>query len=321
MLNTPFSPWPSFDHDDVEAVRRVLLSGRANYWTGEEGRAFEAEFARWTRCRHAVAVANGTVALDLVWKALGLARGDEVVVTPRTFLASVSSIINAGASPVFADVDADSQNITPASVERAMSRRTRAILCVHLNGWPCEMDPLRELAGAAGVPLVEDCAQAHGARYRARPAGGLGVLAAWSFCQDKIMSTGGEGGMVTTNNAAYRSAIWSCKDHGKSLDAVCAPDHAPRFRWLHERFGTNGRLTEMQSAIGRVQLRRMPQWHAARARNAAQILDAARTCPALRVPEVPGHITHAWYKCYVFVRPSALREGWDRDRIVHEINR
>ena len=319
MLNTSFSSWPSFSSEEGDLVRGVLLSNRVNYWTGDEGRAFEREFAAWVGTSHAVALANGTVAMDIAWIALGIKPGDEIVVTPRTFLASASSIVNAGAVPVFADVDPDSQNITAQTVERVLTPRTRAILAVHLAGWPCEMDGLRDLAAARGLHLVEDCAQAHGARYHGRPVGGLGDIAAWSFCQDKIMTTAGEGGMVTTDKAEWWSRMWSYKDHGKSWDAVYERQHAPGFRWLHESFGTNWRLPEVQSAVGRFQLRQMDAWHDARARNAGAILEAAGNSAVLRVPEMPDHIEHGWYKCYLFVRPEALKADWTRDRLIAEI--
>ncbi|MCX5576726.1 DegT/DnrJ/EryC1/StrS family aminotransferase [Kaistia terrae] len=319
MLNTSFSPWPSFAVEEGDLVRDVLLSNRVNYWTGEHGRRFEQEFADWCGSRHAVVVANGTVAIDLAWIALGIRPGDEIVVTSRTFLASASSIVNAGAVPVFADVDPDSQNITAATVERVLTSRTRAILAVHLAGWPCEMDGLRQLATARGLYLVEDCAQAHGARYQGKPVGTLGDIAAWSFCQDKIMTTAGEGGMVTTDNPEWWSRMWSYKDHGKSFEAVYQREHSPGFRWLHESFGTNWRLPEIQSAIGRFQLKQMDAWHAARTRNAEAILDAARSSAVLRVPVMPNHIEHGWYKCYAFVRPERLSADWSRDRIIAEI--
>ena len=320
MLNTPFSPWPSFTPEEAEAVQRVLLSNKVNYWTGQEGRAFEREFAAFTECEYAVAVGNGTLALDLALKALEIGPGDEVVVTPRTFLASASSIASAGAVPVFAEVDADSQNITAATISAVLSPRTRAVICVHLAGMPCDMDPIMALANEHELKVIEDCAQAHGARYRGKPVGSIGHIGAWSFCQDKIMSTGGEGGMVTTNDRALWSRMWSYKDHGKSWEAVYEREHPPGFRWLHESFGTNWRLTEMQSAIGRIQLQRMPEWHAARLSNANRIWQTAAQCPGLRVPEVPEWATHAAYKCYVFVEPEKLAEGWSRDRILAEIN-
>jgi len=319
VLNTPFSPWPSFTPEEADAVQRVLLSNRVNYWTGQECREFEREFAAWSGTTHAVALANGTVALDLALRILGIGSGDEVVVTPRTFLASVSTVVLAGARPVFADVDPDSQNLTADTIRAVLTPRTRAVLCVHLAGWPCEMDAINALAKERGLKVIEDCAQAHGARYRGRSVGALGDIGAWSFCQDKIMTTGGEGGMLTLNDEAQWKAAWAFKDHGKSWDAVHR-QHPPGFRWLHETFGTNWRLTEMQSAIGRAQLRRMPEWQPARARNARRILDACRSFAALRAPEPPPHLTHGWYKCYVFVRPERLRKGWDRDRIMAAIN-
>src|SRR5690554_329018 len=276
MLNTPFSPWPSFTHEEADAVQQVLLSNKVNYWTGTQCREFEKEFAAWVGTDHAIALANGTVALDLALKALGVGPGDEVIVTPRTFLASVSSVMNAGATPVFADVDRDSQNITATTIRAVMTPRTRAIVCVHLAGWPCEMDGIMALAHEHGLYVIEDCAQAHGARYKGRSVGSIGHVGTWSFCQDKIMTTGGEGGMVTTNDRELWSKMWSYKDHGKSWEAVYERQHPPGFRWLHESFGTNWRMTEMQSVIGRIQLKRMDKWRAARQRNAHTIQECAR---------------------------------------------
>jgi len=319
MLNTAFSPWPSFTQEEADAVSAVLLSNKVNYWTGTETREFEKEFAAFAGTDHAVAVANGTVALDLALKGLGIGAGDEVIVTSRTFLASASSIVNAGATPVFADVDRDSQNITAETVRPLVTARTRAIIAVHLAGWPCEMDSLNALAREHNLFVIEDCAQAHGATYKGRPVGCLGNVAAWSFCQDKIMTTGGEGGMVTTNNRELWSRMWSFKDHGKSWEAVYERQHPPGFRWLHESIGTNWRMTEMQAAIGRIQLTRMPDWTRARRANCDLIWAEASKHKGVRVPVVPGDIGHAGYKCYVFVEPAGLKTGWDRDRIMAAI--
>jgi len=320
MLNTNFSPWPSFTQEEADAVQSVLLSNKVNYWTGSECREFEKEFAQWCECDYAIAVANGTVALDLAWKALDIGEGDEVIVTSRTFLASVSSIVNAGGTPVFADVSRDSQNITPENIKKVITPKTKAVLLVHLAGWPCEMDEIMALANECGFKVVEDCAQAHGARYKGRAVGSFGHIAAWSFCQDKIMSTGGEGGMVTTKDKVWWSAMWSFKDHGKSWEAVYEREHPSGFRWLHDSFGTNWRMTEMQAAIGRIQLQRMASWHKSRSANAESILSECRQFISLRVPEIPAFIEHAWYKCYVFIQPEHLKKGWDRDRVMAEIN-
>lgn len=320
MLNTPFPPWPSFTEEEAEAVRHVLLSNKVNYWTGEEGRAFEKEFAASVGCKYAIALANGTVAIDLALKVLGIGSGDEVIVTPRTFLASVSCIINAGATPVFAEVDADSQNIKAETIREVLTPRTRAIICVHLAGWPCEMDAIMALAEEMGIYLIEDCAQAHGATYKGCSVGTIGQIGAWSFCQDKIMTTGGEGGMLTTNDEALWSKAWSFKDHGKSWDAVYQKQHPPGFRWLHESFGTNWRLTEMQSAIGRIQLRKLSQWVENRRKNASLLTRCFSRIRALRVTDPPAEIEHSYYKYYVFVRPEMLKNHWNRDKILEAIN-
>ncbi len=319
MLNTPFSPWPSFTEKEAEAVKQVILSNKVNYWTGSECREFEKEFAQWSDSSHAVCVANGTLALDACLAALNIGQEDEVIVTSRTFLASVSAIANCGAKPVFADVDLDSQNITASTIVPQITKKTKAIICVHLAGWPCEMDAIIQLAQSKSIAIIEDCAQAHGAQYKNKAVGSLGDIAAWSFCQDKIMTTGGEGGMVTTNNKALWNTVWSLKDHGKSYDAIYNKQHAPGFRWLHESLGHNWRMMETQGTIGRIQLKKMDSWTQARTQNAVKISEAAQTHSIFRVPEVPGHITHAWYKCYAFIEPSALKDGWNRDRIMNTI--
>lgn len=320
MLNSPFSPWPSFTEEEASAVSRILLSGKVNYWTGDVTRSFEKQFAAYTGSAYGIALANGTVSLDLIFAALGVGAGDEVIVTPRTFLASASSIVTAGAIPVFVDVDRDTQNIRPECVAQAVTAKTKAILAVHLAGWACEMDELSAIADEHGLYLIEDCAQSHGGRYKGKSTGSLGIAGAWSFCQDKIMSTGGEGGIVTTSDEDLWSRMWSYKDHGKSWNAIYNREHKPGFRWLHESFGTNWRMMEMQGAIGAIQLGRMPQWTASRQRNANAIWKTARSLDGLRAPVVPDYIEHACYKCYVFVEPEQLKSGWNRDRIIAEIS-
>jgi dTDP-4-amino-4,6-dideoxygalactose transaminase len=319
MLDTPFSPWPSFTPEEAQAVAHTLLSNRVNYWTGHEGREFENEFAAWVGTRHAVAVANGTVALDLALKGLGIGAGDEVIVTPRSFVASASCVVTAGARPVFADVDPDSQNVTAATIRAVLTPRTRAVICVHLAGMPCDMDPIMELAQGHRLMVIEDCAQAHGAKYRGRMVGSLGHVGAWSFCQDKIMTTGGEGGMVTTNDPDLWSRMWSYKDHGKSWEAVYERAHPAGFRWVHDSFGTNWRMLEVQAAIGRIQLRRVADWTARRAANAARLAVACRPYQVVRVAPLLPDVVHAWYRFYAFVRPEKLARGWSRDRIVEEV--
>ena len=319
MFSTDFSEWPSFTKEEAEAVSSVLLSNRVNYWTGQEGRKFEKEFSAWCGANHAIALANGTVALELALKVLEIGAGDEVIVTPRTFIASVSCIVSVGATPVFADVNPDSGNITAENIASVLSPNTKAIICVHLAGWPCDMDSIMELASQNDIKVIEDCAQAHGASYKGRPVGSLGDIAAWSFCQDKIMTTGGEGGMLTTNDPELWEKAWSYKDHGKSWDAIYNREHPPGFRWVHESWGTNWRMTEMQAVIGRLQLKKMNAWHYNRLQNASRILEAAQQHDSLRVPIISESYEHAWYKCYVYVRPEMLKKGWNRDKIIEEI--
>ncbi|WP_374407152.1 DegT/DnrJ/EryC1/StrS family aminotransferase [Pelagerythrobacter sp.] len=320
MLGTSVAPWPSYDEEEIAAAAGVLRSGRVNQWTGEEVRAFERAFADFAGCDHAVAVANGTLALDLALRGLGVGPGDEVVVTPRTFIASVSSVVNAGAVPVFADVDRDSGNISPATIAPVLSERTKAIVPVHLAGWPCDMPGIMALAEPRGIAVIEDCAQAHGARIDGRPVGSFGHAGAWSFCQDKIMTTGGEGGMVTCSDRDLWRAMWSFKDHGKSWEAVFEREHEPGFRWLHESFGTNWRMLEIQAAIGLIQLGRMERWAQRRGEIAERYRQTlAPFARAVRTPVPAPGMDHAWYRFYAYVREDGLKQGWSRDRIVAEV--
>jgi dTDP-4-amino-4,6-dideoxygalactose transaminase len=319
MLNSPFSPWPSFTQEEADAVQNVLLSNKVNYWTGQEGREFEKEFANFADSKYAVALGNGTLALDIALKAMKVGAGDEVITTPRTFLASASSIVTAGAKPVFADVDLNSQIITAKSIEAVLTDKTKAVIVVHLAGMPAEMDEIMALSAKHGFYVIEDCAQAHGAKYKGKSVGSIGHAGAWSFCQDKIMSTGGEGGMVTTNDETLWQTMWSYKDHGKSWDAIYNREHPPGFRWLHESFGTNWRMTEMQATIGRIQLTRMRSWTESRQGYAKLLDDAASSFDLLRLVAVPEYSEHAEYKHYMFIKPDLLADGWDRDRMVNEI--
>lgn len=320
MLNTPFSPWPSFTEEEANAVKNVLLSNKVNYWTGNECREFEEEFAHFADSKFAIAVSNGTTALELALRAIDIQPGDEVIIPPRTFLATASSVVTWGGIPVFADVDQTSGNISAASIKQKITQKTKAIIVVHLAGWPCEMDEILALAKEHDLKVIEDCAQAHGAKYKGRSVGSIGDIGCWSFCQDKIMTTGGEGGMVTTNDKSLWQKMWSFKDHGKDFDAVYNQEHPPGFRWLHNSFGTNYRMTEMQAVIGRIQLSKMDAWFAARNNNAAAILSSLQGINCIDVPVYPEDIDHAQYKLYVYVNQAELAQDWTRDRIVDEIN-
>lgn len=330
MLNTQFSPWPSFTQEEADAVSQVLLSNKVNYWTGTECREFEKEFAAWAGTDYAVALANGTLALDVALQAMGIGEGDEVIVTPRSFIASVSTVVNAGAIPVFADVEADTGNLSARTIAPHISDKTKAIICVHLAGWPCDMDEIMALAKQHNLWVIEDCAQAHGAKYKGKPVGSIGHVGAWSFCQDKIMTTGGEGGMVTTNDKVLWQKMWEYKDHGKNYDSIYHKQHPPGFRWLHDSFGTNWRMMEMQAVIGRIQLKKMADWTKIRTQNAKILRDAltqfAGEQQFLRIPDIEFHqfmgsdSVHAYYKYYVYVRTENLPENINRDSILNALN-
>ena len=311
----PYPRWPVFEEDEIAAVQRVLSSGKVNFWTGNECREFEREYAAHLGRRHAISLANGTVALELALRALGVGPGDDVVVPSRTFIATAAAAVLVGARPVVADVDAESGNVTADTLRAALTPATRAMIVVHLGGWPCEMAPIMELSRETDIPVVEDCAQAHGAEIDGKPVGSFGHVAAFSFCQDKIITTGGEGGLVVTDDDALFERMWSFKDHGKSLAAV-ARQHPPGFRWLHESFGSNYRMTEMQAAIGRIQLRKLPAWVAARQRNARAVTKALEGVPGLRVPIPSPSARNAYYRLYAYLDPAHLADGWDRGRLL-----
>lgn len=304
----------------MQAVTEVLQSGKVNYWTGEEARLFEREYAEYLGVQHAIALHNGTLALELALYAFGIGAGDEVITTARTFIASASAAVMRGCVPVIADIDPVSQNITAETVRPLVTERTRAIIAVHLAGWPCDMDSIMELARQHNLIVIEDCAQAHGAFYKGRPVGSIGHAGAFSFCQDKIMTTGGEGGLLALNDTKVWKKAWAYKDHGKSYDAVYHREHAPGFRWLHESFGTNWRMLEVQAAIGRSQLRKLPDWIERRRANADILTNRLSKHEALRVTIPDSDFYHSYYKYYMFVRPERLSEGWDRDRVMNAIS-
>lgn len=316
VRSTALPPWPHFGEAELDAARNVLASGNVNYWTGNHCRDFEEEFAAYHGGGHAISLANGTLALELALRALGIGHGDEVVVTPRSYFASASCCEMVGAKPLFADVDRNSQNVTADTIAVVITPNTKAIIVVHLAGWPCAMPEIMSLASERGLFVIEDCAQAHGTRIDNRPVGTFGDVATWSFCQDKIMSTAGEGGMLMTQDASLWESAWSFKDHGKSWNRVQADDHPPGFRWLHESFGSNYRLTELQAAIGRLQLGCLDEWVQMRRENSARINEGVSDIPALRRTMPSDREFHSYYKFYAFVRPSKLRDGWSRDRIL-----
>jgi dTDP-4-amino-4,6-dideoxygalactose transaminase len=312
--------WPVYDDQQIEDVVAVLRSGEVNAWTGPHVKAFEDEYAAYLGNRYAIAVANGTIALDVALHALGLLPGDEVVVTPRSFVASAACVVFMGGTPIFAEIDRDSQNITAATIAAQITPRTKGVIVVHLAGWPCDMPAIMQMAKEHGLWVIEDCAQAHGAEIDGQPVGTFGDIGAYSFCQDKIITTGGEGGLISMNDPELWARAWARKDHGKSYDTVFRKQHAPGFRWLHETIGTNGRMMSIQAVLGSRQLKLLPQWREIRTRNAKAIQNAIADVSAFRTPIPASTVRHAYYRFYTFVRAEYLQPGWSRDRIVAEVN-
>lgn len=313
-----FPAWPQFSEDEIAAVAEVMRSGKVNYWTGDQGREFEGEFAASVGCRHAVAVANGTVALELALRSFGIGRGDDVITSSRTFVASASCISMVGARPVFADVDPDSGNVTASTIRDVLTPRTRVVIAVHLAGWPCEMVSIMELARERNLVVIEDCAQAQGATLQGCPVGSFGDAAAFSFCQDKIMTTLGEGGMLTTNDSNVSERASAFRNHGRQ-SAKDSRDNRG-FRWLCDSIGTNWRMTEAQAAVGRIQLLKTEAWLKVRRRHAATLAERLGAIPSLRVPFPLREVKAAWYRLYTFVHPERIKSGWSRDRILEAIN-
>lgn len=316
-----FAPWPHFEDDEIEAVAKVLRSGKVNQWTGKEITAFEREFAQYIGTDYSVALANGSLALDLALMAFNIGKGDEVIVTPRSFIASVSCVVLRGATPVFVDVDPVSQNITLKTISNGVTAKTKAVIAVNLAGWPCELDKILSFCRQNGIVLIEDCAQSHGAMYKGKKAGSFGDCAIFSFCQDKIMTTGGEGGMLVTNNREVWESVWSYKDHGKNFEKVFAENQAPGFKWFASRFGTNCRMTELQAAMGRIQLKKLDEQVEKRRKFADLFNRAFGGLPGLRTT-IPGDgVYHSYYKYYVFINPEELRAGWNRSVVVEALNK
>jgi len=313
------TPWPVFGDDEIAAVNDVLKSGKVNSWTGEQVKFFEKEFSEYIGIDHAIATANGSLALEMALKALQIGNDDEVIVTPRSFVASASCVVLNGATPVFAEIDSESQNITAETIRKVISSKTRAIIVVHLAGWPCDMDAIMKIAKEKKLFVIEDCAQALGAKYKDKPVGSMGDVSIFSFCQDKILTTGGEGGMLVTNNTTVWRRAWSYKEHGKNIEAVQKNNDTPDFSWLHDTFGTNCRMTEMQAAIGRVQLKKLDGWLFQRRKNAEQLTDCFKNIKGLRVTVPDEYISHAYYKYYVFLKPEMLKPEWDRMRLLNAI--
>lgn len=311
--------WPQFNEKTISRVSEVLKSGKVNQWTNSIVKEFEDKFSKYFGCEYSVAVFNGTVALELCLKTLGLTEGDEIIVTSRTFLASATCAIWYGIKPVFVDVDLNSQNITLETIKHGITKKTKAVILVHLAGWPCDLEEICGYCKKNNIWVIEDCAQAHGAKYNDKYVGTWGDINAWSFCQDKIITTGGEGGMVTTNNLELYKRAWSIKDHGKGYDKVFNKEHENGFRWLHEEIGTNWRMLPIQAVIGIDGLDELNNWVEHRRKIAYIYNNGLKDIDGVRLTIPSENIYHSYYKYYFFIEPEKFRVS--RDEIIEEINK
>ena len=308
----------------IQLVSKVLKTNKTNYWTGNECRNFEKEFSNYHGVKYSLAVSNGSVALELALKSLGLKNNDQVIVTPRSFIISASCVLNLGFKPVFADVD-DNGNLSIEGIKKVYNKNIKAIVVVHLNGLSCDLDPILKFTKKNKLFLIEDCAQAHGAFYKGKKVGSFGNISTWSFCQDKIISTGGEGGMITTNNKNLFLKIWSMKDHGKNYNSVFYKKHKTGFKWLHDHLGSNYRMTEMQAAIGRVQLRSLDKLVKKRNSIANLYLNELKnyyqkyeilkkpdfrceTCPLKKNAKKCNKCTHSFYRLNLFINKKKINQ-------------
>ena len=292
--------WPKFDEKAIEAVTDVLRSGKVNYWTGPNGMEFEKKFAEWQGSKYAISVATGTAALHVALAALGIGPGDEVIVPSYTFIATSFSVVQAGAIPRFADVNLDDHCISVESAEKLVNRRTKAIIPVHLYGNVCDMDKINAFAKKHNLFVIEDNAEAFGGVYKGKKTGTLSDMAACSFCQNKTFTTGGEGGMVTTDNEDLAWEARSFRDHGYDVKArlnLLALEQ--KLPYIHNRVGWNYRMTEMQSAIGLAELQRMDTWNLpARKRNAHILMDILGPMPRVKyMPIDTAERQNGWFVC------------------------
>ncbi len=305
----PYPPWPVLGDKDVESVAEVLRSGKLTQLTGEAVATFEEAFAAWHGIRHCVTTSNGTTAIHAALTALDVGPGDEVIVPAHTFIASATPVLHAGATPVFADIDERTYCISPESVAEQITERTKAIVAVHLNGHPADMDALGALAGPHGIAVIEDAAQAHGAIYRGRKVGTIGRVACFSFWEDKIITTGGEGGCVITNDDALAERMRRIRHHGEG-------PHEGERAYYHLELGYNYRMTSMQAATGLVQLGQLDEYLEARRRNAAYLSERLGELDVIEPPFVAEGAVHSYYKYICRLR---LETGIDIGEFVQAV--
>ena len=298
------SLWPSFTSKEINQVSLILKSGKVNYWTGKYCKIFEKNFSNYHKIKYSVTVNSGTSALECAIKSLNLKQGSEIITTPRSYYTSASSIINCGMKPKFSDISIDSQNLDPIKLEKSINKKTKAIICVHLSGYPCDMNRILKIAKENKIYVIEDCSQAHGASILNKKVGSFGDISAWSFCQDKIISTGGEGGMVATNKLTLYKKVLSIKDNGRNYEKIKRISYSGSFNYIHDFIGSNYRMTEIQAIIGISQLKRLDQMILRRNSNAKVFNNYFHDLDNIFLLLQNSKNTNAYYRYYLFVKKS-----------------
>ena len=313
--------WPQYTNKEIKTVINIIKSGKVNFWTGNECTLFEKEFSEYFNLKYTATVANGSLALDLALQSLNLKENDEIIVTPRSYIASVSCVINSKCKPVFIDLDINSHNLDPKLIENKINKKTKAIICVHLAGFPCDLKNLQIISKKYNIFLIEDCSQAHGAKFSNKYVGSFGDIATWSFCNDKIISTLGEGGMIATKHAHLYKKILYLRDCGKNINKIKNLTNDIGYKYVHDFIGTNMRMTEIQASVGRIQLNQLSKFLTIRQKNAKIIWDGLKNIPGIETPILPHNILHACYRCLILIDKKSLKKGWNRNKIIKELKR
>lgn len=304
VYTAPFPPYPKYGDEEIRAAERVLRSGKFSRLSGEETKKFEQEYAEWFGVKHAIAVNNGTASIHVALAALGIGPGDEVIHTSHCFIGTATPSAHAGATPVFADIDPRTYNIDPKSIEEKITPRTKAIVPVHLNGCPADMDAIMDIAKRHNLYVVEDAAQAHGALYKGRKVGTIGDVASFSFWEDKLMTTGGEGGMIITNSDEINRVARMIQNHGEV--AADSSYYVGERLYHHELLGWNYRMSELQAALGREQLKKLDSYIEGRRKNAHRLTELLKDIEGIITPYEPDDVKHVFYKYIIRLDRNVL---------------
>ena len=311
--------WPNFSKNLISNVGRILGSGKINYTDGPYGIKFEKEFSKFVGNRYSIAVCNGTAALEVAIKSLRLPKNSEIIVPARSFFASASCIVNTGYIPVFADVNLLTQNILIDDIKKKITKRTKAIICVHLAGLPCDMDSIKKLANKKKIKIIEDCSQAHGASIDNKQVGSFGDISTWSFCNDKIMSTLGEGGMISTNKKKLYEICKRSINHGTNLKKNKKTE---KFIYNKDYFGTNLRITEIQSFAGLEQLKNLKKVQKKKENISKSYFDLISKYQNYFDCYYPTKkIKSAWYRFYFFLKTDIKNYQKLRFKIIKDLRK